>query len=681
MSRGAGGIRAGRAFVEIGANDAPLAAAIARVRARFASLGQVLASTGGGIIAAGSGILASLAWPLKLAANLEQAQVGFEVLLGSAQQASELIGRLNQFAAETPFQTDELNQAARMLLAFGSGADSVIDELRMLGDISSAIGAPLGEIAEIYGKARVQGRLFMEDINQLTGRGIPIIGQLAAQFGVAESKVRDLVSSGKVNFSDLEAALQSMTTAGGQFAGMMAKQSETLIGRWSTLKDNLAAAVRPLGQALLPIVGQIVSKFTVVAQVVGAFIEQNKSLAVVVASAGVGLVTLGGVLVALGGSLWAVSAAAGVLVSVLGTMAGLLASPWVLGGAAVAGLLVYFNQMGTVLETIQGKLSGVGESFAGFGKVAMQAWQGVLDAIAGGNMEAAFAIVTAGMELAWAQLNQHLVAIWGRSIAPIRDAWTDLITDLVKVSEVGFLTIESLWDATSSSMANLGDSFFTSLMNGIQRVIGFFDRLNNVMAQLLEKIGQYVPGSSQFLDGEAANARIAQLEEEYRQRARNRQQIIDVNREGSQAANAARDGGRNAAREQRSAEAGQYFNTLDQMAREEKQRRAAAQSAAVAAARARLEQKRAELDQLTRQAAAERAERERQGKEDLDKATAAAKQKSGSDLSGGAFNIATVAQTLGIVSERARLEKLNERTAKATERIADQADNGHLVFG
>ena len=49
--------------------------------------------------------------------------------------------------------------------------------------------ATVNQIAELYGKARVQGRLFAEDINQLTGRGIPIIGELAKQFGVSDSQV------------------------------------------------------------------------------------------------------------------------------------------------------------------------------------------------------------------------------------------------------------------------------------------------------------------------------------------------------------------------------------------------------------------------------------------------------------------------------------------------------------
>ena len=37
--------------------------------------------------------------------------------------------------------------------------------IRDSGDVASGLGIPLGELSEIYGKARVQGTLFAEDLN------------------------------------------------------------------------------------------------------------------------------------------------------------------------------------------------------------------------------------------------------------------------------------------------------------------------------------------------------------------------------------------------------------------------------------------------------------------------------------------------------------------------------------
>jgi hypothetical protein len=75
------------------------------------------------------------------------------------------------------------------------------------------------------------------DIRQFTGRGIPIVKELAKQFGVTDDKVMQLVSDGKVGFAQIEKAFKSMTSEGGQFFNLMDAQSKTLLGQTSNLAD------------------------------------------------------------------------------------------------------------------------------------------------------------------------------------------------------------------------------------------------------------------------------------------------------------------------------------------------------------------------------------------------------------------------------------------------------------
>lgn len=203
----------------------------------------------GTVLTAGAAGLGAFA--VKLAADAEQTKTALKSMLGSAELAEQVFTKLEKFSASTPFQSAEINEAAQKLIAFNTSADEVISTLRAVGDVAAAIGAPLGQIAEIYGKAKVQGRLFGEDINQLTGRGIPIISELAKQFGVAESEVKALVASGRVNFSHLEAAFKSLTSEGGKFSGMMAAQSKTIKGAWSTLLDNLKLILKDIGEMII----------------------------------------------------------------------------------------------------------------------------------------------------------------------------------------------------------------------------------------------------------------------------------------------------------------------------------------------------------------------------------------------------------------------------------------------
>lgn len=210
-----------------------------------------------GLAAAAAGA-AFAGWGVKLAAESQTAAISFKVLLGSAEEAQQVLGALKQFAAETPFEFPELREAGQKLIAFGTGSEELIPTLRALGDVASGMGIPLTELSEIYGKARVQGRLFMEDINQMTGRGIPFIKELASQFGVTEAEVRKMVETGQVGFDNLRQAFADMTGEGGMFAGMMEEQSRTLAGRWSTLKDSVAQLADSLGQMLVPAMEKLV---------------------------------------------------------------------------------------------------------------------------------------------------------------------------------------------------------------------------------------------------------------------------------------------------------------------------------------------------------------------------------------------------------------------------------------
>ena len=188
---------------------------------------------------------------IELATKAEQTQISFEVMLGSAEQAAKLIEQINQFAAATPFESTELVDASKQLLAFGTEADQIIPTLRALGDLAAGTGQPITELATIFGKARVQGRLMMEDINQLTERNINVLSVWSEKLGQPVSEIREMVSAGKFGFRDLQEALIELTGAGSRFGGMMERQSHTVAGLWSTAVDGAKTAAMGFGAALL----------------------------------------------------------------------------------------------------------------------------------------------------------------------------------------------------------------------------------------------------------------------------------------------------------------------------------------------------------------------------------------------------------------------------------------------
>lgn len=256
---------------------------------------------------------------IKFAGELEQTQLALEVLLGDAQEATKIKDEWTALAAETPFNSADIDSAGKKLLAFGIGADTVTDSLRRIGDISAATGSSISDIADIYGKAKVQGRLFAEDINQFQGRGIPVVQSLAKVLGVAETNVKDLVAEGKVGFPELEQAFKLMTSEGGQFSGMMEKLSTSTMGQFSSLVDNAQLTLAKFGQMLLPLANDAMTA-------ISGILEKIQSM-----DAGTQRATL-----VTGGLIAAFAAAIPVVNGLAGAMAFLAANPIVLGITAAA---------------------------------------------------------------------------------------------------------------------------------------------------------------------------------------------------------------------------------------------------------------------------------------------------------------------------------------------------------
>jgi tape measure domain-containing protein len=185
---------------------------------------------------------------LKTAADLEQSQIGFETMLGSAKRADAFLAQIKRTAANTPFELKGLTQTSQKLLAFGFDVKEIIPTLTTLGDASAGLGrgaAGLDQIATAFGQIKTKGRVQGDEILQLTEAGIPAMQILRNQLGLTATEYDRLQRAGKISADvALPALLKGMkngtkglageTTA---FGGLMEKQSKSLSGLASTLKD------------------------------------------------------------------------------------------------------------------------------------------------------------------------------------------------------------------------------------------------------------------------------------------------------------------------------------------------------------------------------------------------------------------------------------------------------------
>lgn len=202
---------------------------------------------------------------LKTESTMEQARIAFTTMLGSADKAKKFLAGLTTFAEKTPFDLPGVVTASQKLLAFGFSAKQTLPTLTALGD--AAAGLSLGtegldRLTTAIGQIQAKGKVQSDELLQLTEAGVPALKILANQFGTTTGNIQALVTKGLIPadkaipalLSGLEKGTNGLAGPTAKFGGLMAKQSKTLGGVVSNIRDTisqgLGRAVRPLAKVL-----------------------------------------------------------------------------------------------------------------------------------------------------------------------------------------------------------------------------------------------------------------------------------------------------------------------------------------------------------------------------------------------------------------------------------------------
>lgn len=190
-------------------------------------------------------------WSLHIQAEMEQAEVVMQTLLGSMKEGTKLFREIKSMAIETPFDFQQLRDAGR-LLAIKMPRQDVMKNLRMLGDVASGTGTDLYELAFAYEKVYGNERVLNYSLRQFERRGIPIYQMIADNIGTTQQGVFDLAKKGEISFTNVARAFRDMTSEGGTFFQATLAKSMTLGGQWEKLKDSWREAGRQIGESLQP---------------------------------------------------------------------------------------------------------------------------------------------------------------------------------------------------------------------------------------------------------------------------------------------------------------------------------------------------------------------------------------------------------------------------------------------
>lgn len=217
------------------------------VQREWAGLSRASAAATTGIVAVGGAAITAATQMVRLAGQLEQSQIAFETMLGSGERADAFLRDLADFAAATPFEFQGLQDSSRLLLAFGFQADAVIPIVETLGDATSALGGgtdTLEGVVRALGQIQTKGRVSTEELLQLAERGVPVFDILREKLNLTSDQVANI---GTIGISSSEAITAILEGLGERFGGAMQRQSRTILGLWSTVKDTVSLTAMDLG--------------------------------------------------------------------------------------------------------------------------------------------------------------------------------------------------------------------------------------------------------------------------------------------------------------------------------------------------------------------------------------------------------------------------------------------------
>ena len=214
--------------------------------------GLKTAAAGVGLAAIATGITMVGQRAVNLAAELEQAKIGFTTMLGGAKQADTFLRDLTQFAATTPFELRGLVDSSKRLLAFGFDAKGVIPIMTAVGNAVAGLGGGkevLDGVTTALGQMAAKGKVSAEEMNQLAERGIPAWKMLADGIGVSIPQAMKMAEKGAIDAN--KAIVSIINGMNEKFPDMMAKQSQSFSGAMSNLQDSADIALTKIGQKLM----------------------------------------------------------------------------------------------------------------------------------------------------------------------------------------------------------------------------------------------------------------------------------------------------------------------------------------------------------------------------------------------------------------------------------------------
>lgn len=475
-------IRAGRAFVELFADDSQLEQGLRRVERRLRAFGKQATQIGRNVALIGGTVLTAFVPAIKLASDMEETMNKFNIVFGVNSKT------VKQWSDEF---AGDMGRSKKQIADFMASSQDLFVPLGFDAGEAEGLSKNITQLAvDLASFNNMQDEDVLRDLHAaLTGSG-----EVMKKYGVIVSEAavkQELLNQGmdpkaatdqqKV-LARLAIIMRGTTAAQGdaqRSAGSFANQMKRL----RAVVDDAAVEI---GTALLPIVTPLVKKLADAATFVGQFAQKNPQLITMIAAGGAVLVILGGALMALG----VVASLASAGLGAVATVVGVIGAPLLLLITGVSALATWFF---TATEAGQQMVSDLMDAFKDLGLSWDKTWFGMYDV---------FTNISAEIQSYWARLTtalaRQIVWLWSKVDGSIdyNAASRELTEDLnrrlkqIRANQLGSLEGSRAAEEKraraydfQSRMNQSGSSFDPSGLNSaaIRQDAGTFSSLSQLM--------------------------------------------------------------------------------------------------------------------------------------------------------------------------------------------------------
>ena len=482
-------VEAGRAYVKITANDAAALKAVDRFGKRFTTMGATVSGVGakmGGSVASSVGGMASAMGIQRLAADAVVAgMIGAGVAWSNA--ASDAVDMADRVGTSVEAVTG-LSYAAEQSGASAEALEKGLSKMQMtLGQAAAGSASAAGALGDLGLSADQLQGLAVEDQFRAIADKLAAIRDPAEQaaagaqiFGKGFKTLRPLLDGGSAGIDTLVARAKHLGLVLGSDD---ARAAEEFGDGLADLKKSILGNVYAIGAALVPILSAAAAWLTEAAASVSRFLRENREMVKTVflvfsavTAAGVGLWAFGGVLGLVGKALAFVGpliAVAKMALVALGSAFAFLVSPIGIAVAAVVAIGTYL-----VMTTTQGAamLDWLGGKFASLAADATEAWGGISNALAAGDLglaaRVAFGFVALEAAKAWRAVWEIWSGFKNWFIGLFSDAWFGAVV----VAANAIARLETWWAEGVGFMGNLWDRFCNTFRQAWNTATGWISK-------------------------------------------------------------------------------------------------------------------------------------------------------------------------------------------------------------